>query len=284
MAFNRRAVFQLLSAGAFAPALLPFIAIGDAMAGEAYEKRVGDEKAHARLQAIPDLKLYGNEQIAMLLYPGFTALDLVGPHYMFASMMGAQVHLVTPGPDLAPVVSDLGLAIAPTMRLEECPRELDVLFAPGGLMGTLEAMKDERIVSFLADRGSRARHVTSVCTGSLILGQAGLLRGKKATSHWATIDTLPAFGATIVNERVVTDGKLMTAAGVSAGLDFGLTLIGRLRGDNYARTIQLQAEYAPAPPFNAGTLDAAPQEVSGAMGAMLAPFKDMVRTVARNAR
>jgi len=266
------------------PALTPFFTLGDAIAGETYTQRVGDEKAHARLQTIPDLKPYGDEQIAMLLYPGFTALDLVGPHYMFASMMGAQVHLVTPGPDLAPVVSDLGLAIAPTILLKDCPRDLDVLFAPGGLMGTLEAMKDERIVSFIADRGGRSRHVTSVCTGSLLLGQGGLLRGKRATSHWAAIDTLQDFGAIAVHERVVTDGNVTTAAGVSAGLDFGLSLIARLRGDNYARSIQLQAEYAPAPPFHAGTLETAPSAVSGAMVEMLAPFKDKVRAVARNAR
>ena len=151
-------------------------------------------------------------------------------------------------------------------------------------MGTLEAMKDERIVSFIADRGGRSRHVTSVCTGSLLLGQGGLLRGKRATSHWAAIDTLQDFGAIAVHERVVTDGNVTTAAGVSAGLDFGLSLIARLRGDNYARSIQLQAEYAPAPPFHAGTLETAPSAVSGAMVEMLAPFKDKVRAVARNAR
>lgn len=274
----------LLGMGVLAPVLAPWVALGEAMTHPATDQRVGNADAHARLAAVPDLQMMGNEQVAMLLYPGFTALDLVGPHYMFASMMGATVHLVTAAPDLAPVASDLGLAIAPTVRINDCPRELDVLFTPGGLMGTLEAMRNERIVAFMAERGRTARHVTSVCTGSLILGQAGLLRGKRATSHWAAIDTLPAFGATPVHERVVTDGNVTTGAGVSAGLDFGLSLIARMRGDNYARAIQLQAEYAPQPPFDAGTLTSAPADVAGAMKNMLAPFKEMVRSVAVNAR
>ncbi|MBI1187316.1 MAG: DJ-1/PfpI family protein [Alphaproteobacteria bacterium] len=280
MAIDRRALLALTAGGA----LSAYLALGDALAQSPPDERVGDNAAHDALGAIPDLQMYGEEQIAMLLYPGFTALDLVGPHYMFACMMGARVHLVTPAADLAPVASDLGLAIAPTVTFDDCPRDLDVLFTPGGLMGTLNAMRDPRIVAFVADRGSRARHITSVCTGSLVLGQAGLLRGKRATSHWAAIDTLPAFGATPVHERVVTDGNVVTGAGVSAGLDFGLALIGRLRGANYARAIQLQAEYAPAPPYDAGTLISAPPDVSRAMADMLAPFEGMVREVAQSAR
>lgn len=281
---GRRTLLGLLGMGVLSPVLSPYLALGEAMAQRATEQRVGNAESHARLAAVPDLQMLGSEQVAMLLYPGFTALDLVGPHYMFASMMGATVHLVTAGPDLAPVASDLGLAIAPTVRIDDCPRELDVLFTPGGLIATLDAMRNEPIVAFVAERGRAARHVTSVCTGSLILGQAGLLRGRRATSHWAAIDTLPAFGATPVHERVVTDGNVTTGAGVSAGLDFGLTLIACLRGDNYARAIQLQAEYAPQPPFAAGTLDSAPAEVASAMAKMLAPFKAMVRSVAVSAR
>ena len=278
---DRRSLLRLAAVGPFAAGLTPFLTLGDALAQSSDERRVGDQSAHDRLAAIPDLQMQGQEQIAMLLYPGFTALDLVGPHYMFACMMGATVHLVTPANTLRPVVSDLGLAIAPTVRMRDCPRDLDILFAPGGLMGTLDAMQNDRIIRFLQDRGVRARHITSVCTGSLLLGQAGLLRGKRATSHWAAIDTLDAFGAIPTHERVVVDGSVITGAGVSAGLDFGLALIGRLRGANYARAIQLQAEYAPEPPFNAGTLATAPPDVAAAMQGMLAPFADMVRSVAQ---
>lgn len=279
---DRRALLLMGASSAAAS----FVALGDALAqtppaGAAHERRIGDDAAHTRFDEIPDLQMMGSEQIAMLLYPGFTALDLVGPHYMFASMMGATVHLVTSEPDLRPVPSDLGLAIAPTITMRDCPADLDILFAPGGLAGTLEAMKDARVTAFMADRGARARHVTSVCTGSLILGQAGLLQGRRATSHWAAINTLDAFGAIPVHQRVVTDGNVTTGAGVSAGLDFGLALIARLRGVNYAKAIQLQAEYAPEPPFDAGTLASAPSEVAAAMSGMLAPFEEQVRAVAR---
>ncbi len=278
---DRRRFASLIGLSPLAGAITPFLVLGDALAQPAHEKRIGDDAAHNKLAAVPDLKMMGSEQIAMLLYPGFTALDLVGPHYMFASMMGAKVHLVTTGADLAPVPSDLGLAIAPTMRMQDCPADLDILFCPGGLAGTLEAMKNAAIIDFIADRGSRAKNITSVCTGSLLLGQAGLLRGKRATSHWAAINTLDAFGTVPTHERVVIDGKVITGAGVSAGLDFGLQLIARLRGVNYAKAIQLQAEYAPEPPFDAGTLKTAPPAVADAMSTMLAPFETLVRTAAR---
>lgn len=278
---DRRRFASLIGLSPLAGAIAPFLVLGDALAQPAHEKRIGDNAAHNKLAAVPDLKMMGSEQIAMLLYPGFTALDLVGPHYMFASMMGAKVHLVTTGADLAPVPSDLGLAIAPTMRMQDCPADLDILFCPGGLAGTLEAMKSVAVIDFIADRGSRAKNITSVCTGSLLLGQAGLLKGKRATSHWAAINTLDAFGAIPTHERVVIDGKVITGAGVSAGLDFGLQLIARLRGVNYAKAIQLQAEYAPEPPFDAGTLKTAPPAVADAMSTMLAPFETMVRTAAR---
>lgn len=278
---DRRRFASLIGLSPLAGAIAPFIVLGDALAQPAHEKRIGDNAAHDKLAAVPDLKMIGSEQIAMLLYPGFTALDLVGPHYMFGSMMGANVHLVTTGADLTPVPSDLGLAIAPTIRMQDCAADLDIIFCPGGLAGTLEAMKNSAVIDFIADRGARAKNITSVCTGSLLLGQAGLLKGKRATSHWAAINTLDAFGAIPTHERVVIDGKVVTGAGVSAGLDFGLQLIARLRGVNYAKAIQLQAEYAPEPPFNAGTLKTAPPSVADAMSSMLAPFETMVRTAAR---
>ena len=141
-------------------------------------------------------------QIGMLLYPGLSALDLVGPHPFFAELSNCQVHLLWKNKD--PVVSSLGYSIVPTTSIRDCPRDLDVVFVPGGTSGTFAMMDDDGILSFLAERSSRARYVTSVCTGSLILGAAGLLKGYQATSHWRFRDLLPMFGATPVEERVVS--------------------------------------------------------------------------------
>jgi putative intracellular protease/amidase len=224
---------------------------------------------------------YGKEQIAMLLYPGFTALDLVGPQYMLANLMGAKVHLVAK--TMAPVMSDTGLAIAPTITLARVPRDLDILFVPGGGTGTLNAMKDRVLVKWLAERGARSKLVASVCTGSMLLGQAGLLRGKRATTHWATLALLPDFGATTVNERVVWDGALVTGAGVSAGLDLGLSIVARLRDEPYAQSVQLLAEYAPQPPFDAGTPATAPKEVHRMMSGMFSGLVEQMRAVSKDA-
>lgn len=219
-------------------------------------------RAHEELANYPGFEMHGEEQIAMLVYPRMTMLDLVGPQYFFASLMGAAVHLVSSNASLEPVIGDTGFAIVPTMSMDDCPASLDVLFVPGGTSGTVDAMLHEPTVDFVADRGSRARFVTSVCTGSLVLGQAGLLDGRKATSHWATRHLLPEFGATPVDARVVRDGNVVTGAGVSAGLDFALELLAELRGAPYAKAIQLQAEYAPDPAFDAGT----PDSVDPALG------------------
>jgi putative intracellular protease/amidase len=224
----------------------------------------------------------GHEQVAMLLYPQFTSLDLVGPQHMFASLMGAKVHLV--GKTAAPVTSDTGLSIVPTTTFAECPRDLDILFTPGGSTGTLDAMLDAATVDWLADRGARAKLVTSVCTGSLLLGQAGLLRGKRATSHWAVRDLLPDFGATPVHERVVWDGKVVTGAGVSAGLDLGLAIIAKLRDVEYAQSVQLMAEYAPQLQFQAGTPEGAPPHVRHLVDGMFGGFRDQLRQASKRAR
>ncbi|MBU0557519.1 MAG: DJ-1/PfpI family protein [Alphaproteobacteria bacterium] len=277
MTLDRRTV---MASFAGAVALAPFLAIETAMA------RAGPPASdpHDRLTAVPGLKMHGDEQVAMLLYPGFTALDLVGPHYFFASMMGATVHLVTNGVDLAPVASDLGLAIAPTMRMADAPRDLTVLFVPGGSRGTATAMRDRATIDFIADRGVRAKHITSVCTGSMLLGAAGLLRGKRATSHWVARPVLAEFGATAVDARVVTDGNVTTGAGVSAGLDFALALVAQLRGRPYAEALMLQAEYAPEPPFPGGTLATTPQAVADGMAGIFAPLAEQYRAAARALR
>jgi putative intracellular protease/amidase len=191
------------------------------------------------------------DQIIMVLYPGFTALDLTGPQYFFASLMGATVHLAAK--NLDPVRSDTGLSIVPTITFQNCPKSCDVLFVPGACQGMLDAIEDQETMDLIRSRGQTARFVTSVCTGSIILGAAGLLRGYKATSHWVTRPYLHYFGAKETNERVVIDRNRITAAGVSAGLDLGLHITLKLRDEFYARSMQLLAEYAPAPPFNFGT-------------------------------
>jgi cyclohexyl-isocyanide hydratase len=221
------------------------------------------------------------DQIAMLVYPKMTALDLIGPQYLFASLMGATVHLV--GQSLAPVTSDTGVTITPTVTFENCPRDLTVLFAPGGTNGTLAAMQDAATLAFMADRGSRARYVTSVCTGSLILGAAGLLKGYKATSHWSARDVLADFGAIPTDARVVRDRNRITGAGVTAGLDFGLQMVAELRDANYAQNVELLCEYDPQPPFHSGSLHTASPEVQSTMRGMLAGFVSRAHDVAKKA-
>jgi cyclohexyl-isocyanide hydratase len=151
------------------------------------------------------------------------------------------------------VRNDIGLAISPTFAIDECPADLDVLFIPGGPEGSVAMMDEKEVLDALADRGSRAQFVTSVCTGALILGAAGLLRGYDATSHWYVRDLLALMGANVVAERVVVDRNRITGGGVTAGLDFGLELARRMRGEDAAQLIQLVLEYDPKPPLDAGS-------------------------------
>ncbi len=230
------------------------------------------EAWHDDFSALPGVKMQGNEKVGMLLYPELTALDLVGPYHFLAGMMGVEMHLVTNQPDLRPVRSDFGLAIEPTVTIENCPRDLTILFVPGGTTGTIAAARDPRTIAFLRDRASRAQFITSVCTGSLILGAAGLLTGRRATSHWSVRDLLGQFGATPVNQRVVRDGPIITGAGVSAGLDFGLSVVSQLRGQPYAAASMLTAEYHPEPPFVGGTPETTPAVVRRPMTTLFEPF------------
>jgi cyclohexyl-isocyanide hydratase len=184
-------------------------------------------------------------------------LDLVGPQTIL-NILGSDIHLVAATKD--PVSTDVGIPITPTATFAECPLNLDVLFVPGGLMGSIASMRDEATLTFLTDRGSRAKYVTSACTGGLVLGAAGLLRGYRATAHWGVVDLLPILGAIPVHERVVHDRNRLTGGGVTAGLDFGLTLAALLRGVPAAEHAQLIIEYSPHPPFHAGT----PSEISPA--------------------
>jgi len=224
---------------------------------------------------------YGKEQIAFLIYPQFTALDMVGPHYMLASLMGATVHIVAKTKD--PVVSDQGLVFMPSATFDECPTDLDIICVPGGSTGTLAAMEDEATIAFVKDRGSRAKFVTSVCTGSLVLGAAGLLKGYKATSHWAAREVLREFGAEPVDARVVEDRNRITGGGVTAGIDFGLTIVGKLRDRPYAEGVQLLAEYDPSPPFDAGVPAKATKANLDMMTLMFAEFLVKARDSAQRA-
>jgi cyclohexyl-isocyanide hydratase len=171
------------------------------------------------------------------------------------------------------VISDTGIGIQPTDTFETCPRDLDVLFVPGGF-GQQRIMNDSEVLAFLADRAPRSRYVTSVCSGSLLLGAAGLLKGYKATSHWAAREGLRMFGAEPVEGRVVVDRNRVTGGGVTAGIDFGLVLLAKLRGDDAARLTQLAMEYDPEPPFDAGSPEAAgPAIIEQAMSMMAAEME-----------
>lgn len=206
----------------------------------------------------------GRIKIGMLVYDDMILLDLTGPMTVLVPAM-SDIHLVASSRN--PVRTDIGILVQPTMTLDECPDDLDVLFVPGGLAGSLAAMDDEATMAFVADRGSRAKWVTSVCTGSLVLGAAGLLRGYRATSHWYVRDLLPLMGAEMSKDRVVTDRNRITGGGVTAGIDFALVLVAQLRGEDYAKRIQLILEYDPKPPFSAGSPDTAgPQLVQDVLG------------------
>ncbi len=220
--------------------------------------------------------------IAMLLYPQFTALDLVGPHHVFSALEGYKVELLWKTMD--PVSSDFGMAIKPTMAFKDCPEELAVLFVPGGTTGTVKMMGDEDVLKFLRSRGEKSDYVTSVCTGSLVLGAAGLLRGYKATTHWGAIDILKVLGAEPVKERVVQDRNRFTGGGVTAGIDFGLTVAAKLKDEKYAKWVQLVMEYSPAPPFKSGTPAEAGAELTKMTEAMFVPFTKSATAAAEKAK
>jgi cyclohexyl-isocyanide hydratase len=208
-------------------------------------------------------------QIGILVFPRVQQLDLTGPYEVFASMPAATVHLVWK--DRAAITSATGLVLGPTVTFGECPA-LDVLCIPGG-GGVNALLEDAEVLDFVRAQAARARYVTSVCTGSLVLGAAGLLRGRRATTHWLSHDFLAKFGAIPVHGRVVRDGNLITAGGVTAGIDFGLAVVAELAGQAQAEAIQLALEYAPQPPFRAGTPDEAPPAVLAAVRKQLAPTR-----------
>jgi cyclohexyl-isocyanide hydratase len=254
---NRHEVLQASGLAIGAAALLPRVAAGEKPAT-------------------------GRKVMAFLLYPEFTALDLVGPHQVLAALRGFDVQLVWKTRE--PVRSDAGLSIQPTMTFKECPDEVALLFVPGGTTGTLKMMGDAEVLAFLKARGAKAGYVTSVCTGSLVLGAAGLLRGYKATSHWAARDLLADLGAEPVDARVVWDRNRVTGAGVTAGIDFGLAIAAKLTDEKNAKALQLLAEYDPQPPFRSGSPKQADAEVTKQVRAMSTPFVALARAAAEKAK
>ncbi len=187
-------------------------------------------------------------QIGMVIFPRMTLLDLAGPQ--LALFGHGPIHLLSE--TLDPVMTDSGIAILPTLTFDDCPHGLDILFVPGG-SGAFESVENERIIRFLQEHGRTAKYITSVCTGSILLAAAGLMDGYKATTHWATVPILEEFGVEIVRERVVIDRNRISGGGVTAGIDFGLTLLAQLRGDTAAKCSQLMMEYDPQPPFDSGS-------------------------------
>ncbi|HWB49783.1 MAG TPA: DJ-1/PfpI family protein [Stellaceae bacterium] len=195
--------------------------------------------------------------IVFALFPGVTQLDFTGPHQVFSALPGTEVIVASVA---GGAIESNGFSFAGLRRLADIA-QCDVLCVPGGRGTTDSAIKDERFLAELRRLADGARYITSVCTGSLVLGAAGLLRGKRATSHWAWRDQLALFGAIPDPGRVVRDGNLVTGGGVTAGIDFALTLVAEMAGPEAAQAIQLGIEYAPAPPFDAGRPETAPPEI-----------------------
>ena len=214
--------------------------------------------------------------IGMLIFPRLTQLDMTGPYEVLARLPNTAVELVAR--TLAPVTTDRGMQIVPTATYATCP-PLDVVMVPGG-PGQQDLMEDEVALEFLRKQAATAKYITSVCTGSLVLGAAGLLKGRRATCHWAAIEHLTLLGAIAVRERVVVDGNIVTGAGVASGIDFALVLAAILEGEAVAREIQLQIEYDPAPPFNSGSPTTAALEMVAALKARGAKLNEERRAVA----
>lgn len=192
-------------------------------------------------------------RLGFIVFPKITQLDFTGPLQVLTRLPDVEVHIVAKS--LEPVVSDGVLRIPPTTTFADCP-QLDMLCAPGGA-GVADAMIDAETVDFIRRQAPGARYVTSVCTGAFLLGAAGILKGKRASTHWGYTELLPLVGAAHEKARVVRDGNVITAGGVTSGIDFGFTVLAELAGEEAAEAAQLGLEYDPAPPFNSGNPDTA---------------------------
>ncbi len=218
-------------------------------------------------------------QIGFVIFPKLTQLDLTGPLQVFSSLPGADLHLIWKR--IEPVATDTILTLTPTISFADCP-QLDVICVPGGA-GTDDMVNDTEMLEFLRKQAAGAKYITSVCTGSLVLGAAGLLQGYEATTHWTAMDMLASFGATPAKTRVCVDRNRVTGGGVTAGIDFALTLVSILENRPAAEAIQLRLEYNPAPPFNAGSPDTAPPVVLALLNERVAQSRQRRREAVERA-
>lgn len=284
---DRRKFIKLTSSAGAAIALAKIAAVGATESKKqapAVTKDSADQQHMDAMQQYAELTGGAKLTIGMLVYPGMFLQDLVGPLAVFESLMNRDIHLVWK--DINPVGNEkpehpVLIPVKPTTTFKDCPKNLDVLFVPGGVPGTFTIMEDPEVLAFLAEQSKTARYITSVCTGSLILGAAGLLNGYKATSHWSTLDVLSELGAIPTKERIVVDRNRITGGGVTAGIDFGLKIVSLLRNENYAKAVQLYLEYNPEPPFDAGTPEKAPKVVTQFLNDM---FSGMVETAKQTAK
>jgi cyclohexyl-isocyanide hydratase len=213
--------------------------------------------------------------VGFVIFPHLTQLDFTGPQQVLARLPESAMHIVAKS--AAPVPSDSGLGLVPTHTFENCPH-LDLICVPGGIAGVIQAMGDRETIEFIRRQSSTAKYVTSVCTGAFILGVAGLLKGRRATTHWAFSELLPLVGATHVKARVVKDGNVITAGGVTSGIDFGLRVVAEIAGESVAQAVQLSLEYDPDPPFASGH----PDRASAAVKTMVSPRYETARANFRN--
>jgi cyclohexyl-isocyanide hydratase len=212
--------------------------------------------------------------VGFVIFPELTQLDFTGPQQVLARLPQSAMHIIAKS--AAPVPSDSGLSLVPTHTFENCP-QLDLICIPGGSTGVVRAMGDRDTIEFVQRQSRKAKYVTSVCSGAFILGAAGLLKGRRATTHWAFTELLPLLGATHAKGRVVKDGNVITAGGVTSGIDFGLRVVAEIAGEEVAQAIQLGLEYDPDPPFDAGH----PDRASDAVEAAVFPRYEKARTAFR---
>ena len=213
--------------------------------------------------------------IGFVIFPDLTQLDFTGPLQVLSRLPQSAVHIVAKSE--TPVPSDCGLGLVPTHTFANCP-SLDLICIPGGSEGVAGIINDRETIEFVRHQASVAKYVTSVCTGAFVLGVAGLLKGRRATTHWAYTDLLPLVGATYEKARVVKDGNVITGGGVTAGIDFALSVIAEIAGEMTARKIQLGIEYDPSPPFDSGHPDKAPTLQAELMSVRYNEFNAMYRT------
>lgn len=214
--------------------------------------------------------------IGFVIFPNLTQLDFTGPLQVLNRLPESKTHIIAKSLD--PVPSDCGLSLLPTTTFEDCC-QLDLICVPGGGGGVVGVMTDRETVDFVRKQAAGARYITSVCTGAFVLGVAGLLKGRRATTHWAYTELLTLVGATFEKARIVQDGNVTTAGGVTSGIDLALHIVGEIAGKETAQAIQLSLEYDPAPPFTSGHPDRAPASVAALVAPRYAKAREAHRAV-----